>query len=242
MALHLWSTTMLTTSGSHHPILRALIWAGLGVGLARFVGNRVRARASHRIAGAGWVETADAVTPSTPRIGARNVRTARTAADVMTRGVRAMQIDDTVQLAAQAMDELNVGSIPVCDEDRVVGIVTDRDIVIRGVAQGLSLDHAQLRHVMSTSIECVHENDPIEVVAARMERGQIRRLPVLDEHDHLLGMVSLGDIAVKAGERTAGHALADISEPAQPDRSFNTAASDNAGGGSASGTPTPGRR
>jgi len=229
---------MLTTSGSHHPILRALIWAGLGAGLARFASSRARARASRGIAGAGWVGAADVVTPSTPRLGAGNVRTA---ADVMTRRVRAMQIDDTVQLAAQAMDELNVGSIPVCDEDRVVGIVTDRDIVIRGVAQGLSLDHAQLRHVMSTSIECVHEDDPIEVVAARMERTQIRRLPVLDADDHLLGMVSLGDIAVKASERTAGHALADISEPAQPDRSFNSAASDNAGGGSASGTPTPER-
>jgi CBS domain-containing protein len=159
----------------------------------------------------------------------------------MTRGVRAMQVDDTVQLAAQAMDELNVGAIPVCDDDRVVGIVTDRDIVVRGVAQGLSLDHAQLRQVMSTHIECAHEDDPLEVVAARMERAQIRRLPVLDEQDHLLGMVSLGDLAVKSSEHAAGHALADISEPAQPDRSFNSAASDVAGGGSASGRATPKR-
>jgi CBS domain-containing protein len=224
------SITMTTTVRSHHPILRAIGWVGLGVGLARVIGRRSRANA-----GAGWADNDESYASRMPGGGAR------TAADVMTRGVRAMQVDDSVQLAAQAMDELNVGSIPVCDEDRVVGIVTDRDIVVRGVAQGLSLDHAQLRQVMSTGIECAREDDPVDVVAARMERAQIRRLPVVDEQDHLLGIVSLGDIAVKYNVQHAGRALADISEPAQPDRSFNSAASDVAGGGSASGRPTPSR-
>ena len=156
-------------------------------------------------------------------------------ADVMTRGVRSMAPTDTVQLAAQAMDELQVGAIPVCDNGRVVGLVTDRDIAVRVVAQGLPNESTPLSAAMSDGIECVREDDDVDAARQRMEALQIRRLPVLDGQGALVGMVSLGDLAAKHDPDEAGDALAAISEPAEPDRSASSAASGSAGGGSASG-------
>ncbi len=157
--------------------------------------------------------------------------------EVMTRGVRSLAPDDTLQFAAQAMEELNVGVIPVCTEGRVVGIVTDRDIVVRGVAQGLAPASTQLREVMSEPVETCREDEPLEEATQKMEERQIRRLPVMDAQGELVGILSLGDVAAKGDSYEAGVALSDISEPAEPDRSGTTAASGAAGGGSASGGP-----
>jgi CBS domain-containing protein len=151
--------------------------------------------------------------------------------DVMTRGVRSMQPQDMVELAAQAMDELNVGTIPVCEGERLVGIVTDRDIVVRAVAQGLAADRTPLGDVMSTQVHTCREDDALEEVAELMSAAQVRRLPVLDRDERLIGILSLGDIAAKAGSQEAGDALSDISEPAAPDRSGQSIAAGAAGGG-----------
>jgi CBS domain-containing protein len=156
----------------------------------------------------------------------------------MTRGVRSMAPTDTLQLAAQAMDELNVGAIPVCEGDRVVGMVTDRDIVVRGVAQGRAGASTALREVMSAQVETCREDESVKDVSQKMQERQIRRLPVLDRAGKLIGIVSLGDLATKGEAEEAGEALSDISEPAEPDRSGISAASGKAGGGSASGTPS----
>ncbi len=156
-------------------------------------------------------------------------------ADLMTRGVRSMAATDSAQLAAQAMDELEVGAIPVCDGERVVGLVTDRDLAIRVVAQGLPGESTPLSQVMSDGVQCVQETDSIDAVRQRMQDAQIRRLPVLDDGGRLVGMLSLGDLAAKDDADEAGEALAAISEPAEPDRSASSAASGSAGGGSASG-------
>lgn len=153
----------------------------------------------------------------------------------MTRGVRTISPADSLVLAAQAMDELNVGSLPVCDGDRLMGIVTDRDIVTRGVAQGCSLDDTTVSDVMSQNVQWCFEDQSVEEVAGRMAKVQIRRLPVLDRTQQLVGMLSLGDMATKTGERMAAHTLESISEPAEPDRSGQSQASGSAGGGSASG-------
>lgn len=139
-------------------------------------------------------------------------------ADVMTRGVRTLMPHDPVVLAAQAMEELDVGAIPVCDGERVVGLVTDRDIVIRAVARDLPVQTTPLQALMSTRIECVYEDDDLEEVATKMQQSQIRRLPVLDREERLTGMLSLGDLAVKSHSGHAGEALADISEPSRPAR------------------------
>lgn len=154
-------------------------------------------------------------------------------ADVMTRGVRSMTPSDTVVKAAQAMDELNVGAIPVCDGDRLVGMVTDRDIVIRGVAQEADIKSCKLSDVMSGHVRTVRENDDVDDVLNEMAAAQIRRMPVVDAKDRLVGIVSLGDIAAKHGDDEAdiGSSLGDISSPAEPDRSHQSQASGAQGGG-----------
>ena len=103
-----------------------------------------------------------------------------TVADVMTRGVRTMSPSDTVAKAAQAMDELNVGVIPVCDGDKLVGMVTDRDIVVRGVAQECDIKTTKLADVMSTNVRCATEDQDVDEVLGEMADTQIRRLPVVD--------------------------------------------------------------
>jgi len=162
-----------------------------------------------------------------------------TVADVMTRGVRSMSPQDSVVLAAQAMDELNVGVIPVCEGEKLVGMVTDRDIVVRGVAQQADTKTMKLADVMSTNVRCAKENEDIDDVLTQMAETQIRRMPVVDGQERLVGIVTIGDIASKDpdDELDLAMSLGDISEPAEPDRSSQSKASGPAGGGSASGKP-----
>lgn len=161
----------------------------------------------------------------------RGVDVTTTVADVMTRGVRTMAPDDSMALAAQAMEELNIGSLPVMEDGEVVGIVTDRDLVVRGVAQGLPADRTPLRDLMTEAVQVCYEDETVDEVLEQMQATQIRRLPVLDRDMQVVGILSLGDVAAKADEVDVGEALADISEPAEPDRSSLSAASGPAGGG-----------
>ena len=144
-----------------------------------------------------------------------------TVADVMTRGVRSMSPTDTVAKAAQAMDELNVGVIPVCDGDKLVGMVTDRDIVVRGIARDYDMKTARLADVMSDNVRCATEDQEVDEVLDQMADSQIRRMPVVDGNQRLVGIVSLGDIADKdpEDELDVAQSLAEISSPARPDRS-----------------------
>lgn len=143
-----------------------------------------------------------------------------TVADVMTRGVRTMRPTDSVVDAARCMDELNVGVIPVCDGDKLVGMVTDRDIVVRGVAQQGQVQDMKLADVMSAHVRCAREDDDVEQVLGEMAEAQIRRLPVVDGNERLVGIVTLGDIAAKnpEDEGDVAMSLGDISSPAEPDR------------------------
>jgi CBS domain-containing protein len=144
-----------------------------------------------------------------------------TVAKVMTRGVRTLRPDDTVVQAARAMDELNVGVIPICDGDKLVGLVTDRDIVLRGVATEGELRSMKLSDVMSAMVRCAREDDEVDRVLSEMAEAQIRRMPVVDGNQRLVGIVSLGDIAAKdpGDEVHVGMSLGEISSPAEPDRS-----------------------
>lgn len=160
-----------------------------------------------------------------------------TVADVMTRGVRTMSPQDTVVLAAQAMDELNVGVIPVCEGEKLVGMVTDRDIVVRGVAQQGDTKSMTLADVMSTNVRWAKEDEDVDEVLSQMAQTQIRRMPVVDSAERLVGIISLGDIAAKDRDEDmdVAESLSEISTPAAPDRSNQSKASGTAGGGSASG-------
>lgn len=136
--------------------------------------------------------------------------------DVMTRDVEVISPDSSLMEAAEKMRTLDVGPLPVCEGDKVLGIVTDRDIVIRGVALGRDSRTAKVREVMSAGVQYCSADDDVKDAADHMREKQIRRVLVLDDHKRLVGIVSLGDLAVDAGKRLAGKALEDISEPSSP--------------------------
>ena len=139
-------------------------------------------------------------------------------ADVMTRGVRTLSPSDSVVLAAQTMEEMDVGAIPVCDGDQLVGMVTDRDIVLRAVAHNRANEATTLDDVMTAEPQWCYEDQSVDEVIETMREAQLRRMPVVDRTRQLVGIVSLGDLAVKADEGMAGAALEQISEPAAPAR------------------------
>lgn len=139
-------------------------------------------------------------------------------ADVMTRGVRTLSPHDSVISAAQAMEEMDVGVIPVCDGDHLVGMITDRDIVLRAVAHNCANEQTTLGHVMTAEPCWCYEDQSVDDVIEAMRGAQLRRMPVVDRSQQLVGIISLGDLAVKADEAKAGEALEQISEPAAPAR------------------------
>ena len=136
---------------------------------------------------------------------------------VMTRDPTTLSPEDSVQRGAQLMDELNVGAMPVCVGLDVVGIVTDRDITVRATAAGLDPRLTPIELVMSDHVRCCRTDDAITQVLDEMAAVQIRRMPVLDARDQLVGIVSLGDIAARR-PRGVEEALRRISTPAEPDR------------------------
>jgi len=123
--------------------------------------------------------------------------------EIMTRDVELANPTDTIQTAAKMMADLDTGALPVGENDRLVGVVTDRDIAVRGVAPGLHPATATLREVMTEKIRYCFEDEAIEAVADKMGEWQIRRLPVLSREKRLVGIVSLGDIAVALPEHDA---------------------------------------
>jgi len=130
--------------------------------------------------------------------------------DVMTRHVEVIGPDATVKDVAAKMADLDVGVMPVCDGDRLLGMVTDRDIAIRAIARGLP-PSTPLREIMSTTVRYAFEDEPVERVRETMRKHGIRRLPVLDANKHLVGIVSLGDLAVEADTEAAGDVLQRVS-------------------------------
>jgi CBS domain-containing protein len=139
--------------------------------------------------------------------------------DIMTRNVEVISGDASLKEAATKMKTIDVGFIPVCDGDRLKGILTDRDITIRATADGRDPTKTKVADVMSTDIAYCLEDQELDEAVSLMEARQIRRLPVLNLDKRLVGIVSLGDIAVHAGDRDmAGETLEEISQPAAPKR------------------------
>lgn len=116
--------------------------------------------------------------------------------------------------AAQKMKSLDIGMLPVCDGDRLVGVITDRDITVRGVAQGYDPKTARVQEVMTPEVIYCFDDEDVKEAAEKMEEKQVRRLPVLNREKRLVGIVSLGDLAVRTGKETlAGVVLERVSEP-----------------------------
>lgn len=130
----------------------------------------------------------------------------------MTREVRIVDPDETLQDAARAMADIDAGILPVGENDRLVGIVTDRDIAIRAVAIGRQ-PTAKVRDVMSGTISYCYEDDEAEDVLETMANFQIRRMPVLDRNKRLVGIVSITDLAHNGEAARAGATLGDIARP-----------------------------
>ena len=119
--------------------------------------------------------------------------------------------------AAQKMKSLDIGMLPVCDGDRLVGVITDRDITVRGVAQGYDPKTARVQEVMTPEVIYCFDDEDVKEAAEKMEEKQVRRLPVLNREKRLVGIVSLGDLAVRTGkEKLAGEVLERVSEPGHP--------------------------
>jgi len=136
--------------------------------------------------------------------------------DIMTKNVSVAEPDETVKEVARKMKEFNVGAIPVVNADRPVGIVTDRDIVLRNVSEDRSASASRVGEIMSSELVYGTPDMEVDDAAAIMARHQIRRLPVVED-EKLVGMVSIGDLATRDRfTDEAGEALSDISYPSSP--------------------------
>ena len=136
----------------------------------------------------------------------------------MTPNPRAVSPEDSLTQAAQVLRELDVGAVPVCDRERLVGILTDRDISIRAVANGQDPNRTTVREAMSVQMTSIFEDQDVADAAQVFEAEKIRRLPVLNHDRQLVGMVTLGDLSVDGDQRLGGEALKEVSTPAEPKR------------------------
>lgn len=135
-----------------------------------------------------------------------------TVSEIMSTDVQVIGPQETLRSAARLMQELDVGALPVCDGERLLGMLTDRDITVRGVAEGLKPDESCVGDVMSAEVLYATEDQSADEALQMMGQQQVRRLPVIDGDKHLVGVVSLGDFAL----RQDGHidqAVRDISQP-----------------------------
>jgi len=136
-------------------------------------------------------------------------------AECMTRDVSLASPDQTIQEAAQIMAGIDAGVLPISENDRLVGMLTDRDITVRGVARGCG-PNALVRDVMSAEVMYCFEDEDVEDVLQNMGDIKVRRLPVVSRDKRLVGIISLGDIALSGEKPSAGRALFEIAEPGGP--------------------------
>jgi CBS domain-containing protein len=137
--------------------------------------------------------------------------------DVMTARIENIPADATLMQAAEKMKQLDIGALPVYENDRLVGMITDRDIAVRAVAAGRDPKKMPVREAMSRNVCFCYEDESMESAAKLMEEKQIRRLPVFDRSERAIGIVSLGDLAVRnRDDRLSGEVLARVSKPSQP--------------------------
>jgi CBS domain-containing protein len=141
--------------------------------------------------------------------GRRNGEQRLCVAEVMSRNVRVVNPDETVQQAARLMAEEDAGALPVGENDRLIGMLTDRDLALRVLAEGKDPARTKTRDAMTAGTHYLFEDEDIDSATEKMEREQVRRMPVLNRAKRLVGIVSLGDVARHA-DRQAGHALAGI--------------------------------
>jgi CBS domain-containing protein len=132
--------------------------------------------------------------------------------EVMTPEVEVIKPGDTLHTAAKMMADLDAGVLPVGENDKLVGMITDRDITVRAVAEGRDPDKTAVRDAMTAAVRYCFEDEDSEEVAHKMGQWQVRRLPVLNHDKRLVGIVSLGDLVIGGAEEESKEALKEISE------------------------------
>ena len=132
--------------------------------------------------------------------------------EVMTRDVRVANPEQSIREAAQLMAELDAGVLPVGADDRLVGMITDRDIAVRGVAKGKAPD-TPVREVMTADVKYCFDDEEVDHVARNMADIQVRRLPVVNRDRRLVGIIAIADLAANEDARVVGEAVSGISEP-----------------------------
>jgi CBS domain-containing protein len=132
--------------------------------------------------------------------------------EAMSRTVQLARPDETICDAAKQMAAIDAGALPVADNDRLVGMITDRDIAVRAVAEHKGPD-TPVREVMTADIKYCFEDEELEHVAENMADLQVRRLPVVNREKRLVGIVALGDVAMAEGKKVAGKAVKGVSRP-----------------------------
>lgn len=161
----------------------------------------------------GWLSSLSSMVP-TDSLSMSASATRTMVRDVMTRGVETAAPDATIAEVARRMRDLDVGSLPVTDGNRLLGIVTDRDLSVRATAAAKDPNATKVREVMSPELAWIFDDEPADAAARVMRERQIRRLPVLDRSDRLVGMVALADLATDLGDdRLKGATLEEISQP-----------------------------
>ena len=133
-------------------------------------------------------------------------------ADCMTSNVRTIRPQDPLRLAAKIMLENDIGALPVADGERLVGMLTDRDIAVRAVAQGLG-PNAQVQDAMTDEVLYCFGDQDVDQVAENMSDIQVRRLPVVDRNKRLIGIISTGDLALRTGAETCALAMSGVAAP-----------------------------
>jgi IMP dehydrogenase len=133
----------------------------------------------------------------------------------MTRDVQIANPNQTIHDVAQIMAECDVGCLPVGENNRLVGMITDRDIAVRAVAKGKSPDQTKVRDIMTQDVKYCFDDQEVTDVAQNMSDVQVHRLPVVDHDKHLVGILALSDIANCEGAEAAGNAVCGISHPAE---------------------------
>ena len=136
--------------------------------------------------------------------------------ELMSLRVEVASPDDSIQQAAKVMHRIDVGILPVGENDRLIGVITDRDIAVRAVAEGKDPKTTLVRDVMSAEVRYCYEDDEVESVAENMAELQVRRLPVVNADKRLCGLISLADIARERRPREASEALEGISRQGGP--------------------------
>jgi len=135
--------------------------------------------------------------------------------EAMTRDVRVASPQQSIRDVAQIMSDIDAGALPVGDNDRLVGMITDRDIAVRAVAAGKGPE-TLVKEIMSGEVLYCFDDEELESVAENMADVRVRRLPVVNRDKRLVGILSLGDIALSQGDRAAGMAMEGVSKPGGP--------------------------